>query len=127
MKPLVIEDELKLAAWLRRGLTESGYAVDVAHDGIHGLQLAMEGGYDLLLLDSMLPGIDGLTLLAALGKSKQTPVLMLTVRVHGDDRVRGRQGGVDDDLSKPIEVSVLTARIQVRLRGRLGTELNART
>ena len=60
----------------------------------------MEGGYDLLLLDSMLPGIDGLTLLAALGKSKQTPVLMLTVRVHGDDRVRGRQGGVDDDLSK---------------------------
>ena len=74
----------------------------------------MEGGYDLLLLDSMLPGIDGLALLAALRKSKQTPVLMLTVRVHGNDRVRGRQGGVDDDLSKPFAVSGLTARIQVR-------------
>ena len=116
MKLLVIEDEVKLAEYLRKGLTESGYVVDVAHDGIDGLHLAMEGGYDLLVLDSMLPGIDGLTLLAALRKSKQTPVLMLTARVHVDDRVRGLQGGADDYLTKPFAFSELTARIQVLLR-----------
>ena len=116
MKLLVIEDEVKLAEYLRKGLTESGYVVDVAHDGIDGLHLAMEGGYDLLLLDSMLPGIDGLALLAAFRKSKQTPVLMLTARVHVDDRVRGLQGGADDYLTKPFAFSELTARIQVLLR-----------
>ncbi len=116
MKLLVIEDEVKLAEYLRKGLTESGYVVDLAHDGIDGLHLAMEGGYDLLVLDSMLPGIDGLTLLAALRKSKQTPVLMLTARVHVDDRVRGLQGGADDYLTKPFAFSELTARIQVLLR-----------
>ena len=71
MKLLVIEDEVKLAEYLRKGLTESGYVVDVAHDGIDGLHLAMEGGYDLLVLDSMLPGIDGLLspMMAALAMS----------------------------------------------------------
>lgn len=116
MKLLVIEDEVKLAEYLRKGLTESGYVVDVAHDGIDGLHLAMEGGYDLLVLDSMLPGIDGLALLAALRKSKQTPVLMLTARVQVDDRVRGLLGGADDYLTKPFAFSELTARIQVLLR-----------
>lgn len=116
MKLLVIEDEVKLAEYLRKGLTESGYVVDVAHDGIDGLHLAMEGGYDLLVLDGMLPGIDGLALLAALRKSKQTPVLMLTARVQVDDRVRGLLGGADDYLTKPFAFSELTARIQVLLR-----------
>ena len=116
MKLLVIEDEVKLAEYLRRGLTESGYVVDVAHDGIDGLHLALEGGHDLIVLDGMLPGIDGLALLAALRKSKQTPVLMLTARVHVDDRVRGLQGGADDYLTKPFAFSELTARIQVLLR-----------
>ena len=70
MKLLVVEDEVKLAEYLRKGLTESGYVVDVAHNGIDGLHLAMEGTYDLIVLDSMLPGIDGLALLAALRKAK---------------------------------------------------------
>ena len=116
MKLLVVEDEVKLAEYLRKGLTESGYVVDVAHDGIDGLHLAMEGGHDLIVLDSMLPGIDGLALLAALRKSKQTPVLMLTAKVHVDDRVRGLRGGADDYLTKPFAFSELTARIEVLLR-----------
>lgn len=116
MKLLVVEDEVKLADYLRKGLSESGYLVDVAHDGIDGLHLAMEGGHDLIVLDSMLPGIDGLALLAALRKSKQTPVLMLTAKVHVDDRVRGLQSGADDYLTKPFAFSELTARIQVLLR-----------
>lgn len=116
MKLLVIEDELKLAAYLKKGLTESGYVVDLSYDGIDGLHLAMEGDYDLIVLDGMLPGIDGLTLLAALRKSKQTPVLMLTARVQVDDRVRGLLGGADDYLTKPFAFTELTARIQVLLR-----------
>lgn len=116
MKLLVIEDELKLAEYLKKGLTESGYVVDLAHDGIDGLHLAMAGDYHLIVLDGMLPGIDGLTLLAALRKSKQTPVLMLTARVQVEDRVRGLLGGADDYLTKPFAFTELTARIQVLLR-----------
>lgn len=116
MKLLVVEDEVKLAEYLRKGLTESGYVVDVAHNGIDGLHLAMEGTYDLIVLDSMLPGIDGLALLAALRKAKLTPVLMLTAKVHVDDRVYGLQSGADDYLTKPFAFSELTARIQVLLR-----------
>lgn len=116
MKLLVIEDEIKLAEYLRKGLAESGYVVDVAHDGIDGLHLATESAYDLIVLDGMLPGIDGLAVLAALRKSRQTPVLMLTARVHVDDRVRGLQGGADDYLIKPFAFTELTARIQVLLR-----------
>lgn len=116
MKLLVIEDEVKLAEYLRKGLAECGFVVDVAHNGIDGLHLAMADEYDLIVLDSMLPGIDGLAVLAALRKSKQTPVLMLTARVHVDDRVRGLQGGADDYLTKPFAFSELTARIQALLR-----------
>ncbi|WP_298856780.1 heavy metal response regulator transcription factor [uncultured Aquimonas sp.] len=116
MRLLVIEDEVKLAEYLRKGLTEEGYVVDVAHNGVDGLHLAMEGDYDLLVLDGMLPGIDGLGLLAALRQSKQTPVLMLTARVRVEDRVKGLQGGADDYLVKPFAFSELVARIQVLLR-----------
>lgn len=116
MKLLVIDDEVKLAEYLRKGLTEEGYVVDVAHNGIDGLHLAMEGDHDLLVLDGMLPGIDGLGLLAALRQSKQTPVLMLTARVRVEDRVKGLQGGADDYLVKPFAFSELVARIQVLLR-----------
>lgn len=116
MKLLVIEDEVKLAEYLRKGLTEEGYVVDVAHNGVDGLHLAMEGDYDLLVLDGMLPGIDGLGLLAALRLSKQTPVLMLTARIRVEDRVKGLQGGADDYLVKPFAFSELVARIQVLLR-----------
>lgn len=116
MKLLVVEDEIKLAEYLHKGLTEEGYVVDLAHNGVDGLHLAMEGEYDLLVLDGMLPGIDGLGLLAALRQSKQTPVLMLTARASVEDRVRGLQGGADDYLIKPFAFSELTARIQVLLR-----------
>lgn len=120
MKLLVIEDEVKLAAYLRKGLSEAGYAVDVAHDGIDGLHLALEGGYDLVLLDGMLPGLDGLALLAALRQSSQVPVLMLTARVTVEDRVRGLQRGADDYLLKPFAFSELLARVQGLLRRRAG-------
>ena len=116
MRLLVVEDEVKLAEYLRKGLTEEGYVVDVAHNGVDGLHLAMEGDYDLLVLDGMLPGIDGLGLLVALRQSKQTPVLMLTARIRVEDRVKGLQGGADDYLVKPFAFSELVARIQVLLR-----------
>ena len=116
MKLLVIEDEAKLAEYLRKGLSEEGYTVDVAHNGIDGLHLAIEVDYDLLVLDGMLPGIDGLAVLAALRLSKQTPVLMLTARGQVEDRVKGLQSGADDYLLKPFAYSELVARIQVLLR-----------
>ena len=116
MRLLVIEDELKLAAYLHKGLTEEGFVVDVAHNGVDGLHLAMEYDYDLLVLDAMLPGIDGLGVLAALRQSKQTPVLMLTARIRVEDRVKGLQSGADDYLVKPFAFSELVARIQVLLR-----------
>ena len=116
MKLLVIEDEVKLAAYLRKGLTEEGYVVDVAHNGVDGLHLTMEGDHHRLVLDGMFPGIDGLGLLAALRQSKQTPVLMLTARTRIEDRVKGLQGGADDYLAKPFAFSELVARIEVLLR-----------
>jgi two-component system, OmpR family, copper resistance phosphate regulon response regulator CusR len=116
MRLLVVEDELKLAAYLRKGLTEEGFVVDVAHNGVDGLHLAMECDYDLLVLDAMLPGIDGLGVLAALRQSKQTPVLMLTARVRVEDRVKGLQSGADDYLVKPFAFSELVARVQALLR-----------
>ena len=115
-RDITIEDEVKLAEYLRKGLTEEGFVVDVAHNGVDGLHLAMESDYELLVLDGMLPGIDGLGLLAALRQSKQTPVLMLTARVRVEDRVRGLQSGADDYLVKPFAFSELLARIQVLLR-----------
>ncbi|MCB4789201.1 heavy metal response regulator transcription factor [Delftia acidovorans] len=121
MKVLVIEDEIKLADYLRKGLTEEGFVVDVVHDGIDGLHLATELAYDLIVLDGMLPGIDGLAVLAALRQSRQTPVLMLTARGQVEDRVRGLQGGADDYLVKPFAFSELVARMHVLLRRSVGT------
>ena len=116
MRLLVVEDEVKLAAYLHKGLTVEGFVDDVAHNGVDGLHLAMECDYDLLVLDAMLPGIDGLGVLAALRQSKQTPVLMLTARIRVEDRVKGLQSGADDYLVKPFAFSELVARIQVLLR-----------
>jgi heavy metal response regulator len=120
MRLLVIEDEPKLAAYLHKGLTEEGFVVDVAHNGVDGLHLAMECDYDLLVLDAMLPGIDGLGVLAALRQNKQTPVLMLTARVRVEDRVKGLQSGADDYLVKPFALEELLAR--VRALGRRAAE-----
>ncbi|QJC57822.1 Transcriptional activator protein CzcR [Polaromonas vacuolata] len=116
MKILVIEDEVKLAEYLRKGLTEEGFTVDVAHNGIDGLHLAVEGDYDVIVLDRMLPGINGIGVLAALRQSKQTPVLMLTALSRVEDRVSGLQGGADDYLGKPFAFSELVARVKVLMR-----------
>ncbi len=116
MKLLVIDDELRLADYLRKGLCEEGFTVDVAHNGVDGLHLALEGDYELVVLDSMLPGLDGLSLLAALRQHKQVPVLMLTARVGVEDRVRGLEAGADDYVLKPFAFSELLARIRVLLR-----------
>lgn len=116
MKILVVEDEARLADYLHRGLVEEGYAVELAGNGVDGLHLAVEGRHDLIVLDAMLPGIDGFGLLVALRQSKPTPVIMLTARHHVEDRVRGLKAGADDYLVKPFAFSELVARIEVLLR-----------
>ena len=112
MRLLVIEDELKLAQYLHKGLSENGHVVDIAHDGIEGRRLATGGEYDLVLLDVMLPGVDGFGVLAALrAAGRRTPVLMLTARDKVEDRVRGLEQGADDYLVKPFAFSELLARV----------------
>ncbi|MCW5653333.1 heavy metal response regulator transcription factor [Hydrogenophaga sp.] len=126
MRVLVIEDESKLADYVRRGLSEAGYTVDVARDGIEGRYLALEGDYQLLVLDIMLPGIDGFGVLSALREKRNTPVLMLTARDRVEDRVQGLQAGADDYLVKPFAFSELLARVAALLRrGPAATEATA--
>ena len=116
MRLLVIEDETKLADYLHKGLSENGYVVDVARDGIEGRRLATGGEYDLVLLDLMLPGIDGFGVLSAMRERGPTPVLMLTARDKVEDRVRGLEQGADDYLVKPFAFSELLARVAALLR-----------
>ncbi|WP_377158160.1 heavy metal response regulator transcription factor [Roseateles sp. UC29_93] len=118
MRVLVVEDEPKLAGYLRKGLTENGYVVDVAADGIDGRHLALNGEYDLIVLDVMLPGIDGFSVLKAIKAEKDVAVLMLTARDGVEDRVHGLQEGADDYLVKPFAFSELLARLTaLRRRG----------
>lgn len=116
MKILVIEDEPKAADYLRQGLAESGYVIDVAHNGTDGLHAAVNGDHHLVILDVMLPGIDGFAVLSALRTAKQVPVLMLTARGHTDDKVRGFGLGADDYLVKPFQFPELLARVRALLR-----------
>ena len=116
MRVLVVEDQTKLASYLKRGLVENGYVVDVTHDGIDARHLAVEGDYDLVVLDVMLPGIDGFGVMAALRSVKNTPVLMLTANDRVQDRVRGLEAGADDYLVKPFAFSELLARVHALLR-----------
>ena len=116
MKILVVEDELKIADYLYRGLTEQGCSVDLAHDGLDGQHLALEIDYDVIVLDQMLPGLDGLALLQSLRAVKDTPVIMLTARDRVEDRVRGLHAGADDYLVKPFSFIELLARLQVLTR-----------
>ena len=119
MKLLIVEDEPKTAEYLQKGLTEQGCAVDVAHNGVDGQHLALVHDYDVIVLDAMLPGIDGFTLLRALRAVKQTPVIMLTARDSIEDRVRGLHDGADDYLVKPFSFLELLARLQaLQRRGR---------
>lgn len=116
MKILVIEDELKIANYLHKGLTEQGCSVDLAHDGFDGQHLAMEVDYDVIVLDQMLPGLDGLSLLKSLRAVKDTPVIILTARDRIQDRVRGLQAGADDYLVKPFSFMELLARLHALTR-----------
>lgn len=116
MKILIIEDEPKAAEYLRQGLSESGYTVEVAHSGTDGLHAAANGDHSLIVLDVMLPGIDGFAVLSALRTSRQVPVLMLTARDRLDDKVRGFELGADDYLVKPFQFPELLARVRTLLK-----------
>jgi two-component system, OmpR family, copper resistance phosphate regulon response regulator CusR len=116
MRILIVEDEPKTAAYVCKGLMEQAYIVDIATDGVEGLHLATSGNYDLILLDVMLPGADGWTVLEALRRERQTPVLFLSARDEVADRVKGLELGADDYLVKPFAFSELLARIRTLLR-----------
>lgn len=117
MRLLIVEDEAMAARYLAQGLAENGFVVDVAATGIDGLHLALTGDYALILLDVMLPELDGWTVFARLREAgKQTPVLYLTARDAVHDRVRGLELGADDYLVKPFAFSELLARVRNVLR-----------
>jgi two-component system copper resistance phosphate regulon response regulator CusR len=116
MKILIVEDEQKTADYLRKGLTEQGCAVDLAHNGIDGQHMALQQDYDVIVLDVMLPGMDGFSVLRSLRTIKQTPVIMLTARDRIEDRVKGLHDGADDYLVKPFSFLELLARLQALTR-----------
>lgn len=117
MRILVVEDEFKAADYLHKGLTENSYVVDQAHNGDDGLHLALSEHYDLIILDIMLPGRDGWSVLQSLRRAgRQTPVLFLTARDSVNDRVQGLELGADDYLIKPFAFSELLARVHSILR-----------
>lgn len=117
MKLLVVEDEKKTGEYLHKGLTEAGFVVDLAQTGLDGHHLAVTEHYDLLILDVMLPDVDGWSILKALrNNNQQTPVLFLTARDSVDDRVKGLELGADDYLVKPFAFSELLARVRTLLR-----------
>jgi two-component system copper resistance phosphate regulon response regulator CusR len=117
MKILIVEDEPKIGDYLRQGLAEAGFVVDLARDGLDGLHLALTEAFDLVILDVMLPGIDGWQVLQGIRRSgKDIPVLFLTARDDVDDRVKGLELGADDYLVKPFAFSELLARVRTLLR-----------
>jgi two-component system OmpR family response regulator len=124
MRILVIEDEADLLASLAKALREEGYAVDTAADGEEGLYKAQSWDYDALVLDVMLPGLDGWTVLQRLRKTKKTPVLMLTARDTPPDRVRGLDTGADDYVVKPFDLDELFARLRALIRRAAGKTQN---
>jgi DNA-binding response OmpR family regulator len=117
MRILVVEDEASIAHFVRQGLTEAGHAVDLAWDGREGLDYALAADYDVLVLDIMLPKLNGLELVRELRRrGDKTPTLMLTARDTVDDRVQGLDAGADDYLVKPFAFSELLARVRALLR-----------
>lgn len=122
MRILVAEDDEVIADFVSQGLREAGYAVDVASTGPDALKQALDGGYDAAVMDVMLPGLDGLSVIEQLrAKKQQTPVLILSARHTVDDRVKGLQAGGDDYLTKPFAFAELLARLQALLRRSAGT------
>ncbi|MFP5410233.1 MAG: heavy metal response regulator transcription factor [Gammaproteobacteria bacterium] len=124
MKILIVEDETKTGDYLKQGLTEAGFVTDLARDGWEGLELARARPYDLLILDVMLPGLDGWQVLDGLRRAgRDTPVLFLTARDAVADRVKGLELGADDYLVKPFAFAELLARVRsLTRRGRAGIE-----
>ena len=120
MRILVVEDEKKVAGFIKKGLEEEGYAIDVAFDGREGLLMALDGVHDLIILDINLPKLDGLAVLQEFRKNHgNTPVLLLTVRAAIEDKVLGLDTGADDYLTKPFSFHELLARIRALLRRRV--------
>jgi len=117
MRILVIEDDDKTADYIVKGLSESGFVADRAADGVDGLHLATSGGYDAMVVDRMLPGLDGLAVVRALRAAEiMSPVLILSALAHVDERVKGLRAGGDDYLTKPFAFSELHARLEALLR-----------
>jgi two-component system OmpR family response regulator len=117
MRVLVAEDETRMASLLKRGLEEEGYAVDVSGDGLEAVWMATENDYDVIVLDVMLPGIDGFEVCRRLrAEDRWAPVLMLTARDQVEDRVRGLDAGSDDYLTKPFSFAELVARLRALIR-----------
>lgn len=117
MKVLLVEDEQRIAAAIKEGLMQDGYAVDVCHDGNDGLQSALNDNYDVIVLDVMLPGLNGYAICREIRAHKlTTPILMLTAKDQPEDIVVGLDGGADDYLAKPFSFDVLLARLRALLR-----------
>ena len=125
MKILIVEDEIKTDEYLRQGFREAGFNADLVRTGVDGLHMAQEGDHDLIILDVMLPGMDGWQVLKSLRRNGQEmPVLFLTAKDHVDDRIKGLELGADDYLVKPFSFAELLARVRTILRrGRNGTEV----
>ena len=121
MQILVVEDEQKVAAFLSQALGEAGYTVAVAHDGASGLHMAQSADFDLIVLDRLLPQMNGLELCRALrGAGSETPILMVTARAALEDKVLGLDSGADDYLTKPFSIDEMLARVRALLRRRGG-------
>ena len=117
MRILLIEDDVKVASLVARGLEDAGFAVDRAFDGEEGLRKALKDPYDTVIVDIMLPKLDGLSLIEGLRRKEiNTPILILSAKRSVDDRVRGLQTGSDDYLTKPFAISELLARVQALIR-----------
>lgn len=116
MRILIVEDEIKAAQYLKEALMQSGYQAESSHDGIDGLFLAQSGTFDLIILDVMLPGIDGWSFIGRLRERSQVPVLFLTAKDAVADRVKGLELGADDYLVKPFSYAELLARVRTLLR-----------
>lgn len=121
MKILVIEDERKIAAFVQKGLEQSGFTVDPCHDGDEGLRLCRSHPYDVVVLDIMLPGRDGLSILRQIrSEENRVPVILMTARSSLDERVEGLNAGADDYVTKPVYIDELVARVHAVLRRAAG-------